>query len=382
MILGLSVTHQCNVSCRYCGSIERKYDNQQVTPIGYKEICNLLDIGRDYKITHLTITGGEPFLRKDIFEILEYAHELDYTISMFSNGTLINKERAEKLSKISHLNRVRVSMESPQKDLFEYYRGERTYKKALTGIKNLIKYNVPIGVGFTAYPENVSSIEDMAAFCAAKGIPLLRVMFGVSVHRAENVTFSREFIKEVVTRIIKVIHKSNYVTIEPLNPKTAINILSARESPAGKYYYYVDSAGRLVPCPFIPEECSDVLRIQKVESVRDFERMRDYMSGLSERIYHHARGACRTCELRSKCKGGCLTEKITKGCTIYDEQPTCIKHILEEATRKFKRGEIKSVLDLWVYCLYQWKITQMTDMLCIRQLPVWTILLNVEEFSH
>ena len=382
MILALSITHRCNLSCRYCGGIERKYDGQKIKDISYEEICGLLEIGRKYRIKNLTITGGEPFVRKDIFRILEYGAELGYAISILSNGTLINKDKAKKLSQISHIEQVRVSMESPEKETFEYYRGNGAYEKVLTGLRNLHKYSVPTGIGFTVYPENVDIVERMVRFCVAEDIHLIRIVYGVSAYQARNLHFGKEFIQQILIRIINSMIKYNkYINLETINSPTPVEIISGKECPAGKYYFFVDSTGRMIPCPFIPEECKDIIRIEKVHSVDDFKNMKDYMLNLSDRIYHNLRGKCKNCELNKRCKGGCLAEKLTKGYKIYDEQPICIKNILEEVIKKFNHAKgVEDILDLWVYYTHLWKISEMSNVYCTRQLPIWTIPLNVGKF--
>lgn len=387
MILSLSVIHNCNSSCRYCGGIERLYDGQRVRPMGYEKICDLLEIAREYGIKNLIVTGGDPFFREDIFSILEYGAELGYMISLITDGMLISKDKAKKLSQISHIEKVRVSMESPEKKTFEYYRGKGTYEKVVTGIRNLRKYDVPTGVGFTVYPENISSIGEMINFCAAEDISFIRIIFGVSAYRARDLYFGEEFIQQITMNIIgyilnnKYILNNRYANFGTIDSSTPIEIISGKECPAGKDYFFIDSKGRMLPCPFIPEQCNDIMRIEKIHSVKDFKTMRDHMFNLSDRIYHNLRGKCKDCELSKRCKGGCLVEKLTKGYEIYDEQPTCVKNILEKTIKEFSHAkEVEEVLDLWVYYTHLWKVSEMPNVFCTRQLPMWTIPLNVRRF--
>ena len=96
--LFIEMTGKCNEHCRHCGS--NCGDFVEENPLSAQEIMDFLDqIKRDFDISklRLCVTGGEPLLRKDFFEIMNYANRLGFTWGMTSNGTLIDEDVAVKL---------------------------------------------------------------------------------------------------------------------------------------------------------------------------------------------------------------------------------------------------------------------------------------------
>ena len=92
VIAGLEVTYSCNLSCKHCyvvGGNARELDLNEY----YKLIDDLFDLGTFC----IVFTGGEPLVRKDFFNIAGYAKRKGFLIVLFTNGTLIDEETADKI---------------------------------------------------------------------------------------------------------------------------------------------------------------------------------------------------------------------------------------------------------------------------------------------
>lgn len=137
--LFLELTLRCNEHCIHCGSGCGEFnDFSELTSKQYKK--NLDDVKRDFDISKikLDITGGEPLLRKDFFEIMNYANKLGYIWGMTSNGTLITDEVAKKLQKCG-MRTIAVSIDGLE-ETHDILRGRKgAYEKAISGINDLIK---------------------------------------------------------------------------------------------------------------------------------------------------------------------------------------------------------------------------------------------------
>lgn len=137
--LFLELTLRCNERCIHCGSrCGETAEAPELSPEQYKKILD--DIKRDFDISKikLDITGGEPLLRKDFFEIMDYANKLGYIWGMTSNGTLITDDVADRLHKCG-MRTISVSIDGTEAT-HDRLRGRKgAYTSAMNGIDALIR---------------------------------------------------------------------------------------------------------------------------------------------------------------------------------------------------------------------------------------------------
>jgi len=135
--LFLELTLRCNERCLHCGSRCGDVPSSELTFDQYRTI--LSDIRQDFDIRkfQLCITGGEPLLRGDFFEIMGYADQLGYNWGMTSNGTLIDAETARKLHEC-HMKTISVSIDGLEASHNAFRQTENGYQRAMKGIEALI----------------------------------------------------------------------------------------------------------------------------------------------------------------------------------------------------------------------------------------------------
>lgn len=176
--LFLEVTGYCNEHCRHCGSGCGDYQvHNQLT---MEEICALLDqVKADFPIEKmkLCITGGEPLLRKDFFEIMEYAHGLGFSWGMTSNGTLITKEVAKKLQQTG-MRTVSISVDGLEKTHDWFRQKDGSYKETMSGIRQLVKIGgfSHIQITTVVHKRNIDELETMYKKFSKLGIHSWRVV--------------------------------------------------------------------------------------------------------------------------------------------------------------------------------------------------------------
>lgn len=136
--LFLELTLRCNEHCLHCGSNCGDVPSEEMSLEQYKKILD--QVAEDFDINSflLCITGGEPLLRKDFFDIMSYASSLGYRWGMTSNGTLITKEVAAKL-KVCKMKTISISIDGLEESHDWFRRTPGGYQKAMNGIQNLIE---------------------------------------------------------------------------------------------------------------------------------------------------------------------------------------------------------------------------------------------------
>lgn len=136
--LFLELTLRCNENCIHCGSRCGELKSEELSLDTYKHFLDRLkqDFGTNDKM--LCITGGEPLLRKDFFEILSYANSLGFSWGMTSNATLIDKDCARKLRETG-MRTISISIDGLPETHDDFRRSPGGYARAMRGLNFLIE---------------------------------------------------------------------------------------------------------------------------------------------------------------------------------------------------------------------------------------------------
>jgi len=118
-----------------------------------------------------TITGGEPFLRSDIFKVLEEIKSRGFGLSILSNGVLINREKAKMLSTLG-ITGVQVSMEGPE-EVHESIRGKGSFSSAIKGVQHLLEAGISVTLNVTLSDINADYFMEMVELSSSIGVQRL-----------------------------------------------------------------------------------------------------------------------------------------------------------------------------------------------------------------
>lgn len=176
--LFIEMTGLCNEHCRHCGSSCGDYEVKN--QLSKEEIEHLLDtVKEDFDISRLRlcVTGGEPLLRKDFFEIMDYAHKMGYAWGMTSNGILIDRDCAQRLRETG-MKTISVSLDG-LRESHEWFRCvPGCYDKAVEGIENLLSVGGFLHVQITTvvHHKNIHELEEMYETFRKIGVRSWRVI--------------------------------------------------------------------------------------------------------------------------------------------------------------------------------------------------------------
>src|SRR3972149_5182466 len=149
-------TGACNARCRYCNvDATGKHAEKELTT---KEALHLVDEVHKFGVKWFGIKGGEPLMRKDIFEIVSYAKSLGLNVCLLTNGCFVDGEIYDNLIK----NQVwtSVSIDGPE-EINDALRGKGSYKKALAAIQKLSKGNILNGLACAITAVNYKDLQPM-----------------------------------------------------------------------------------------------------------------------------------------------------------------------------------------------------------------------------
>ena len=129
----------CNQKCLHCYASGEKLSNvEELSTVEWKKI---IDILKESKVPQLTFTGGEPTIRKDLVELIEYSQW--FITRLNTNGILLTEELCQELYKAS-LDSVQITFYSSDKNIHNMLVGGVHFEKTVEGIKNAIKANLDV----------------------------------------------------------------------------------------------------------------------------------------------------------------------------------------------------------------------------------------------
>ena len=160
--LFLELTTRCNERCLHCGSSCGDIVRDELTAGQYRDF--LTKIKKDFGTEHprICLTGGEPLLRRDFFEIAGMINELGFRWGMTSNATLIDESTAELLEQTG-MRTISVSIDGLRESHDAFRRTEGGWDKAMRGIQNLIDRRAfkEIQITTVVHKGNIGELEEL-----------------------------------------------------------------------------------------------------------------------------------------------------------------------------------------------------------------------------
>lgn len=160
-VVAWNITRTCNLHCRHCymDADAKKHTGELTTA----EARHFIDDLAAFHVPALLMSGGEPLVRKDFFELAEYASAHGVRPTLSTNGTLIDKEAATKI-KAAGVAYVGVSLDGPQHVNDEFRGKEGAYTAAMRGIQNCVAVGQRVGLRFTINKANVDHLDEIFDF--------------------------------------------------------------------------------------------------------------------------------------------------------------------------------------------------------------------------
>ncbi len=135
--LSLETGTFCNLSCLECPSGQKQFTRPTGT-MSFDDYKTIIDKQKKYLIWLILYFQGEPFLNKQFFKMVEYAHSQRIFTSTSTNGHFLNPENAIKTVE-SGLDRIIISLDGLDQETYEKYRVGGKFKQVISGIQNLVQ---------------------------------------------------------------------------------------------------------------------------------------------------------------------------------------------------------------------------------------------------
>ncbi len=180
-----NITRTCNLKCVHCysDSEEKAYEGELTTDEGKNLITDLKEFG----IPALLLSGGEPLIRKDIWELAEHAKAQKLRLTLSTNGVLITEDVAARLKKLGFAY-IGISLDGIG-EVNDKFRGkEGAFKKAMAGFQNCVKVEQKVGLRMTLTRHNYDNLHGIFDFIEAENIQRACFYHLVYSGRGEGIT--------------------------------------------------------------------------------------------------------------------------------------------------------------------------------------------------
>jgi len=316
------LTYACNLSCVHCLSSSGRRDPRELTTGECKQVIDTLE---RMQVFYVNIGGGEPTVRPDFWELVDYATAHHVGVKFSTNGVKLDAAAASRLAASDYVD-VQISLDGATAAVNDAVRGPGSYATAMRAMRNLFD------TGFRGFKlsvvmtrQNIPQLDEFKAIADRFGAQLRLTRLRPSGRGADvwhdlhpTAAQQRELYDWLVAHGEQVLtgdsffHLSAYGSALP-----GLNLCGA-----GRVVCLIDPVGDVYACPFaIHSEflAGNVRKVGGFESVWRssplFARLRTPDTG----------GACRSCGFYDSCRGGCMAAKFFTGLPLDGPDPECVQ---------------------------------------------------------
>lgn len=162
-----NLIRRCNLTCKHCYSISADRDFPGELSTG--EVFTVMDDLRTFGVPVLILSGGEPLLRDDIFEVSRRAKSMGFYVGLSTNGTLIDHRNIDAIDAAAY-DYVGVSIDGMRETHDRFRRLEGAFDASLKGIRLCLERGIKVGLRFTMTQDNAAELPQLLALMESEGI--------------------------------------------------------------------------------------------------------------------------------------------------------------------------------------------------------------------
>lgn len=346
-----NVTSRCNLRCGHCYRDSMAADGGIELSDG-----KCIELVREIKLLNppiVLLSGGEPLLRRNIFDIIKECKARALRVGLSTNGTLIDKDTASRIRE-SGVDYVGVSIDG-KKDFHDGFRGmPGAFDASWAGLKSLNEQGVKTGVRFTLTAANSRDLMDILEKTVQSGTKRFCLYHLVYAGRAsQDLDMTAQEKRRCLEGFFEKVKElsaadPSFEALTTDNPADGVfmsKLFNAREEAllciaahggcsAGERVAYLDSDGRLYPCQFLRERPIGDVREKPLSGIWN-DTGNVFLNQLRNKKMY-LKGKCGYCAHKEIC-GGCRARARACYGSLWEEDPACY---LKESEIGIKNGSI------------------------------------------
>lgn len=337
------LTARCNLKCQHC----RAEASDECAPgeLDTEEILTAVDDIRAAGDPIVILTGGEPLVRSDIFEIAERCVDRFTRVALATNGTLVDAAMAKRIADVG-IKRVSISLDGARPAVHDAFRGQPgCFREAMDGIDALQTVGVPLQINTTVTRDNEDELPALLQMALDLGVSafhlFMLVPVGCGAEISEEQRLTPERFEEVLVWLawkaqelrgrlqVKATCAPQYYRImHEMGLKPAGHPgghgqdghgmdAHTRGCLAGSAVCFISRTGEVQPCGYLPVSAGNI-RNEKLASIWSqaglFRQLRDPSS---------LKGKCGACGYRVLCQG-CRARAYAETGDVFAAEPDCL----------------------------------------------------------
>jgi mycofactocin radical SAM maturase len=316
------LTYACNLACVHCLSSSGRRDPRELSTAECKA---LIDEFERMQIFYVNIGGGEPTVRPDFWELVDYATAHHVGVKFSTNGVRLDAAAARRLAASDYVD-VQISLDGATAEVNDAVRGRGSYATAVRAMQHLADAGVrgfKISVVMTRH--NVGQLDEFKALADRFGAQLRITRLRPSGRGADtwdelhvSAAQQRELYEWLVAHGEGVLTGDSFFHLSGFGEALpGLNLCGA-----GRVVCLIDPVGDVYACPFA---IHDQFRAGNVRGEGGFATVWGESALFAELRRPQSGGACSSCSAFDACRGGCMAAKFFTGLPLDGPDPECVR---------------------------------------------------------
>jgi mycofactocin radical SAM maturase len=319
------LTYACNLECVHCLSSSGRRDPRELSTDEAKAV---LDELHALQVFYINIGGGEPMIRRDFFELVEYSISKGIGVKFSTNGAFIDAEKARRLAAMDYLD-IQISLDGTDAVTNDAVRGEGSYDTAIQAMQHLREAGFgEFKISVVVTRHNVDQLDEFKALADEFGAQLRITRLRPSGRGADSwhdlhptQAQQRQIFDWLLAKGDNVLTGDSFFHLNALGAETGETLPGLNMCGAGRVVCLIDPIGDVYACPFV---IHDEFKAGSVRDDGGFSKVWKHSDLFTELREPQSAGACGSCGSYDACQGGCMAAKFFVGIPLDGPDPECV----------------------------------------------------------